>query len=463
MTAPAEVRPAVVLPHPRRPVGAPVARALRRSRRGLRTGRWRAVVQFAAAGLVALAVLSAVGAAALQRTANTQALRAAEELTAIEARALAPAVTDDVVAGDPAALKALDERVRTLVLSEDVLHVKLWDGGGRVLYADSPGLRGQRFTLADDELEALQTGRPASDLSDLSAPENRLDGRGPRLLEVYLRVTTPAGTPLLLEAYLRHDDVVANGRELWRAFAPALLLTLLALELLQLPLAYGLTRRLQRGERERDELHRRALAASDHERRRIAADLHDGVVPTLTAVSYWLASAQAEIDRRCTPEVATTVGEAASTTRESIRALRTLLVDIYPDRLRSAGLETALRDLVGPLEAAGTTARVSVLGADLLPPAVADLLYRTAQEAVRNVVAHARARTVDVTVHARAGRAELVVRDDGVGLAAAPAEEGERHFGLRLLQEAAEAAGGTLAVGPGAPGGTVLRLAVPLT
>ncbi len=346
MTVPCEARAGVVLPRPRAGP-APVPDVLprgpgRRLRRA--TGPWRAVLQFAAAGLLALAVLSAVGTAVLERIGTAQALRTAEEMTALEARVLAPQITDDLSDGNPAALALLDSRVRAVVLSPKVLHVKLWDGAGRVLYADTPALVGQRFPLGADELEALRTGKPASDLSDLSAPENRLDGTGvPRLLQVYLRTTTGSGTPLLFEAYLRRDDVNADGRQIWTAFAPALLVTLVALELLQLPLAWRLTRRLQRGELERADLHRQALDASDLERRRIAADLHDGVVPTLTAVSYWLASAQGEIDQRCSPEVAGTVGDAATTTRQSIRALRTLLVDIYPDRLRTAGLEGAAR------------------------------------------------------------------------------------------------------------------------
>ncbi len=459
---------APALPRPRSgrsaptPGGRPGHRA-GRSRRSRRAGSWHAVAQFAAAGLLALAVLSAVGTAALERIGTAQALHAAEDMTAAEAHTVAPQLTQAVVDGDPAAVKELDRQVQSLVLSPKVLHVKLWDSSGRVLYADTPALIGQRFPLGGDELEALRSGRPASDLSDLSAPENRLDGvRVPRLLQVYLRVTTGAGTPLLFEAYLRPGDVSGHGRRIWTAFAPALLLSLVALELLQLPLAWRLTRRLQRGELERADLHRQALDASDLERRRIAADLHDGVVPTLTAVSYWLASAKTEIGERCSAEVATTVDDAAATTRQSIRALRTLLVDIYPDRLRTAGLEGALRDLIAPLPACGISPQLSIDALEQLPGDLADLLYRTAQEAVRNVVTHAGAGSVDVSVRLRDGRAVLAVRDDGVGLHPRQGRGGGSHLGLRLLHEAAEGAHGQLVLRAVPGGGTELRLDVPL-
>ena len=77
---------------------------------------------------------------------------------------------------------------------------------------------------------------------------------------------------------------------------PAFLLGLVLLELLQLPLAWRLVRRIQRGQRERDLLHRRVVEASDDERRRIARDLHDGVVQSLAGISFSLAAVTEELE-----------------------------------------------------------------------------------------------------------------------------------------------------------------------
>src|SRR4051812_49909078 len=94
----------------------------------------------------------------------------------------------------------------------------------------------------------------------------------------------------MLETCLRLSSVAASGRRIWLSFLPALVLALLLLELLQVPLAWSLLRRVQAGQLEREALLRRAVDASDAERRRIAADLHDGVVQTLASVSYGLAA-----------------------------------------------------------------------------------------------------------------------------------------------------------------------------
>ena len=111
---------------------------------------------------------------------------------------------------------------------------------------------------------------------------------------------------------------------------------LLVLYLVQVPLAYSLARRLRARQREREELLRRAIDASDLERRRIAADLHDGAVQRLAGVSLSLAaSANALGDAEDGGEAGGALSRAAAETRETIRELRTLLVDIY--RRRSSG------------------------------------------------------------------------------------------------------------------------------
>jgi signal transduction histidine kinase len=124
--------------------------------------------------------------------------------------------------------------------------------------------------------------------------------------------------------------VSASGRRLWTAFAPALIGGLLLLQLVNLPLAHSLVRRLRRGQEEREALLRRALDASQTERRTIAADLHDGVVQDLVAVSYSLSAEARRINGDHGGAPSRTLQDGAAKTRDSVRALRTLLVDIYP-------------------------------------------------------------------------------------------------------------------------------------
>ena len=98
--------------------------------------------------------------------------------------------------------------------------------------------------------------------------------------------------PLLYEDYERSSTISASSRRQWEGLLPALVGALLVLYLIQVPLAYSLARRLRAKQREREQLLRRAIDASDLERRRIAADLHDSAVQRLAGVSLSLAASR---------------------------------------------------------------------------------------------------------------------------------------------------------------------------
>src|SRR6201999_4401814 len=104
---------------------------------------------------------------------------------------------------------------------------------------------------------------------------------------------------------------------------------------------------------------------SDVERRRIARDLHDGAVQNLVAVAYALAAEDGARDGAAAGSGSTlTISRPAAVVRETIRELRTLLVDIYPPNLHQAGLRAALEDLVAQLITTGMTVDLDV-AADL--------------------------------------------------------------------------------------------------
>jgi two-component system, NarL family, sensor kinase len=223
-------------------------------------------------------------------------------------------------------------------------------------------------------------------------------------------------------------------------------------------------RRLQRGYRERERLLASAIEASDAERRRIAADLHDGVVQDLAGVAFGLAPAADDLGRRGDAEHAGALRDATVRLRQAIRDLRSMLVELHPPRLESAGLEPALSDLLSPLEAEGIRTELHVDDSAALPSDADALIYRTAREAVRNVRAHAGASTVRVAL-TRPGRdvARLVVEDDGRGFDAADRERSRQagHVGLTLLEDLVRQADGRLDL-RSAPGeGTTVELEVP--
>jgi signal transduction histidine kinase len=233
---------------------------------------------------------------------------------------------------------------------------------------------------------------------------------------------------------------------------------LAVLWLIQLPLAWRAARQLREGQAQRELLLQRAIQSSELERRRIARDLHDGAVQDLAGVSYSLSAAADRLDRSSPLETSTTLREAASGTRRTIRELRSLLVDIYPPDLHRTGLESAFRDLVAPLAPRGIEATVDVPRGLSLPPALEMLFYRCGQEALRNVAKHSEATRVDVRMEIEPELARLIVRDDGRGFDG-QIEEG--HLGLLLLADLAREAGGQLSISSTPETGTRICVEAP--
>jgi signal transduction histidine kinase len=205
------------------------------------------------------------------------------------------------------------------------------------------------------------------------------------------------------------------------------------------------------------------VEASDIERRRIARDLHDGVVQNLAGVSYTLSAAAMGVREGSRLDAAPVIDRAAGEVRDSIRELRTLLVDIYPPTLRRAGLDGAISDLAAPLAGRDVEVEISLAPNLGLAPEREAILYRVAQEALRNVAKHADASHVRVHAARRNGTAMLTVEDDGRGFVHGESHRanGNEHFGLRILEDLARDAGGRLTVQSSPGAGTRVSIEVP--
>ncbi|MEA2283183.1 MAG: two-component system, NarL family, sensor kinase [Solirubrobacteraceae bacterium] len=412
-------------------------------------------------------VIGAIAFMVVRRSATSSAIRHAQELTQLAGRGIAePLITPGVIDGVPRDVARLDRVIRRRVLrGTPIVRVKIWDERGRIVYSDEPRLIGSRLPLGAAELRVLRGGGIEADASDLSRPENRFDRRFKRLVEVYVGIRSPNGSRLLYEDYERSSTLSASSRRQWTSLLPALLGALLVLYLIQLPLAYSLGRRLRARQREREELLRRAIDASDLERRRIAADLHDGAVQRLAGVSLSLAaSAAGNGGADGSRGMQATVEVAASETRETIRELRTLLVDIYPPTLQRSGLLAALDDLVAPLRTAGVVVSLRVPGLLELPDDIGALFYRVAQEAVRNIRKHGDASEVEICVQTANRQAVLAVVDNGRGFSTADTadREPDGHLGLRLMRDLVDHAGGRLALTSAPDEGASIRVTVPV-
>jgi signal transduction histidine kinase len=197
----------------------------------------------------------------------------------------------------------------------------------------------------------------------------------------------------------------------------------------------------------------------ERERLRLAADIHDGLAQDLALAKREIALLDADPG----PQQA---GESRARLREAVgaahRIVRARLEDLST-RVPIGGLHDAVlaacdrareRGLPVELRAAATI--------EPAEPEVAAVVLRVLGEALANVERHAQAGQVLVTLDGGQGALALTVEDDGRGLGTLERSgPGDGHFGLALMRERAASVGGRLAVGPGAAGGTRVRLEVP--
>ena len=275
---------------------------------------------------------------------------------------------------------------------------------------------------------------------------------------------------LLFETYMPLSSLADRTSAVWMQFLPITIGALVLLQLVQFPLAVRLARQTARARRDRELMLHRSLAASDAERRRIAADLHDGVVQDLAATSIALAGVAVEADRAGSRAESGRLHLAADAVRAAIRSLRSLVVDIHPPNLRRTGLAAALGDLTASMTARGIAVTLVVDdGAARRSGGPAEqFAFRVAQEALRNVVAHADASTVELRLGRRAGAhgdvLTLAVTDDGRGFdPATPPPDDRPHLGLRLLDDLAGDVGGRIEVSSAPGAGTIVTMEVPVS
>ena len=284
------------------------------------------IVRFSIGAIAALTLVSMFTAFASRRVGTERAIEDARKATLYIAKGVIETnAQDGLFIRNPIALQFLDDRVRAAVISGSLVRVKLWSSNGTILYSNEPRLIGQNFKLDADKaaMFATKDGVAKAEVSNLAAPENQYERQFTKLLEVYQLTETIQHTPVIFEAYFRYSGVTDVGRDLWKQFAPIAIGSLIALELIQVPIFITLARRLRAGQLQRERLLRHAIQSSEAERRRIASDLHDGVVQELTGVSLSLAAAS-----RSDSADATKMGEASSILRSSIKSLRSLLVEI---------------------------------------------------------------------------------------------------------------------------------------
>ena len=220
---------------------------------------------------------------------------------------------------------------------------------------------------------------------------------------------------------------------------------------------------IQQKAQELQELLVRTINIQEDERRRIAADIHDRVVPLIVGALYEV-EACLQVDQR-TESTRGRLQMLRQLLNEAIEETRTAIYNLWPTTLDQIGLIPALRELIGRQEKdSGIRHSLRVYGPPYkLEPSAKIVVYRIVQEALNNIRQHASATWVDVLVHFSPQWLRVTIRDDGKGfdVQSVMLSSPGRHFGLIGMRERALSIGGKLHVDSVPGRGCLVILEIP--
>lgn len=329
------------------------------------------------------------------------------------------------------------------------------------------------ITVIDRDLSILYASPSAGRFVGYSLP----DLTGKKLSELVHPEDLPA-VHHALDDLVEHPTSTVNvdyrlryNAESWRHVQTA------ATNLLHHPLVGGMVlntrditervmaeRQLQRLQLEQEKLLERTVQATEQERKRVAAELHDGPVQHLTALDVMLERARRTLDQPSVASQREAIEKVQGRIREEVSDLRKMMSELRPPALDNLGLVAALQEQLAAVgREAGLESSIDSTLDTRLQPAQEIVLYRVAQEALTNTVKHAGADRVWILLKPMDGHVVLEVGDDGGGFdpSEAAASVSSGHFGLLGMRERIEMAGGKWDLVSGAGSGTVVRAWLP--
>jgi signal transduction histidine kinase len=197
----------------------------------------------------------------------------------------------------------------------------------------------------------------------------------------------------------------------------------------------------------------------------LAQDLHDGLGQQLTDMALFLKGLGKQIVHEL-PGHAEDFERIDELVSKSIVDMRRLAVGMSPITVGRAGLAAALTALSAQareLYRLQVVLEIDPLFDTPIDARVASELYRIVQEATYNAARHARASLLRIAVQFAASKLNLIIADDGIGLAESPeASDRATGRGLRAMRYRAERVGGTFQIDHSSPRGTIIRVSCPL-
>jgi signal transduction histidine kinase len=210
-------------------------------------------------------------------------------------------------------------------------------------------------------------------------------------------------------------------------------------------------------------LYRRSQAAAVlEERNRLARELHDSVTQQLFSMTLTSQAARAHLEKN-PQRAAQQLERLQETATAALAEMRALIFQLRPPALRDQGLVAALQQHAAMLaHRESLPIELNVIGDERMASGIEQPLYRIAQEALNNVIKHAQANHVSVSLEFGVDRVRIRVRDNGQGFDPdAPPSPTGRHLGVISMRERAAEIGGTMEIYSSIGGGTEVVVTVP--
>jgi signal transduction histidine kinase len=205
------------------------------------------------------------------------------------------------------------------------------------------------------------------------------------------------------------------------------------------------------------------VEAQEEERRRLSRELHDGAGQTLTSLLVRLKVLE---NKASLPQAQKDLQIMQVLVSDTIEQIRTLAHQLRPAELEEFGLQLALDALVQEMsrnDGLDADCRCDIKNNEI-PDEVESVLYRVAQEGLTNIVRHANATHLSLTVERASQGILMTIKDDGIGFDpnTLGVENGKKHLGLISMRERAEILGGTLDVYTAPYKGTKIQMFIPV-
>jgi signal transduction histidine kinase len=213
------------------------------------------------------------------------------------------------------------------------------------------------------------------------------------------------------------------------------------------------------------ELSRRLVEVQEEERRAIARELHDRAGQTLSALNINLIIMNQLLLEDSKQRIGSRLDDSMKLTSDAIALIRNVMSDLRPAVLDDYGLEAALKAYLEEYKSRYDIQAELHGPQNPLPrfePGIAMTVLRIVQEALTNVVRHAQATQVQVSIRLVEDRIQLAIQDNGIGIGNEQGSSRPDSHGLKIMRERAEAVGGTLKVSSSPGKGTRIEASIPI-